>query len=179
MKKLALPYILFLSKNPKIMKLFIGKGAVYEVLLEHMNPVRLANVTFPNATTVKTIIKELLHFRSQNWFQTKLNTYDSFATNKNNKKLIYLFAELVFCLYFQQGYVMNTYVHYRKLYKRLMLQQKATKNSWEVSPFHASKFQRENGFVTRRRHTSSIAAKAKGAKEVHRYCTYGIGYWLY
>ena len=38
------------------------------------------------------------------------------------------------------------------------------KNSWKISPAHASKFQRGYGFVTRRFHTSSITAEAIDAK---------------
>ena len=101
---------------PKRTKLYIGKGAVYKVLLEYMDPGRLVNGTLTNAKTVKTIIKELLYSRYQDWLQTKLYTSDSYITNKNLKLFIYL--QNSFFLYLLSRYEPSTYVYNRKLYKR-------------------------------------------------------------
>ena len=54
----------------------------------------------PNATKLKTIIKELLNLRGQDLCQTKLFTYESFATNKKIKDLfIYFRTRFSFIFY--------------------------------------------------------------------------------
>ena len=80
--KFRFSYI-FLSKTFQLNEAWHQKGTVYEVLIKYIYPVSLGNYTFPNDTTVDTVIKELLFSRGQDWSHTTLYTYDSFSTNKN------------------------------------------------------------------------------------------------
>ena len=67
---------------PKEKNLYIRTGAVCGVLIEYMQPTRMVNDILSNATTVKTVIKELIHFRGKDFLQTTLNTYDSFQARR-------------------------------------------------------------------------------------------------
>ena len=76
-----IPRLLFF-KNAQEKNIYIRTGAVRGVLRGYMHPARIANGTFSNATTVKTVIKKLLHFGGQDFLHTTLYTYDSLQARR-------------------------------------------------------------------------------------------------
>ena len=74
---------------------------------------RLLNENFPNNKIVSNIIKELVHFRGQEWFQTKLYTYDSLATNKNYECLFISWQNSFF--YFPRRAIVDMDVYNRDI----------------------------------------------------------------